>query len=74
MLPVVEISAKQIGPNSNNSKTGYIKFNQGERDLKMLNGELLKNVDFFFVVVVRQTEIPVALTKLAVLLSSSRLS
>ena len=43
----VETSAKQIGLHINNSKTEYIKFNQGEGDLNALNGESLKNVDDF---------------------------
>ena len=43
----VETSAKQIGLHINNSKTEFIKFNQGEGDLKALNSEYLKNVDDF---------------------------
>ena len=43
----VETSAKQIGLHINNSKTEYVKFNQGEGDLKAVNGESLKNVDDF---------------------------
>ena len=47
LLSLVETSAKQIGLHVNNSKTEYIKFNQGEGDLKALNDESLKNVDDF---------------------------
>ena len=36
LLSRVGTSAKQIGLHMNNSKTEYIKFNQGERDLKAL--------------------------------------
>ena len=36
----VETSAKQIGLHINNSKKEYIEFNQGDKDLKALNGEL----------------------------------
>ena len=39
LLSWVETSAKQIGLHINNSKTEYIKFNQGEGDLKALNSE-----------------------------------
>ena len=48
LLSRVETSAKQTGLHLNNSKTEYIKFKQGEGDLKALNGESLKNVDEFF--------------------------
>ena len=43
----VETSAKQIGLHIKNSKTEYIKFNQGEGDLKALNVVFLKNIDDF---------------------------
>ena len=47
LLSRVETSAKQIGFHISNSKTEYIKFNQGEGDLKALNGESLKNIEDF---------------------------
>ena len=47
LMSRVETSAKQIGLHKNNSKTEYIKFNHGERDLKALKGESLKKVDDF---------------------------
>ena len=46
LLSRVETSAKHIGLYIDNSKTEYIKFNQGEGDLNALNGGSLKNVDF----------------------------
>ena len=45
LLSRVETSVKQTGLHISNSKTEYIKFNQGEGDLKASNGEL--NVDDF---------------------------
>ena len=47
LLSRVERSAKQIGLYENNSKTEYIKVNQGEGDLKALKDESLKHVDDF---------------------------
>ena len=46
-LSRVKTSAKKTGPHKNNSKVNYIKINQGEGDLKALNGDSLKNVDDF---------------------------
>ena len=40
----VETSAKQTGLHIHNSKTDYIKFNQGEGDLKALNFESVRQI------------------------------
>ena len=47
LLPRVETCAKQTGLHINNTKTEYIKFNQGEGYRTALGVESIKNVDCF---------------------------